>query len=426
MLFVEVMLKTLKQTYRSKSAVAIIIIGPIVFFSFFGLVFGTENESRTRTIGFINEDIGYDTLDFSDIIPHKFLIAGNSSNFGNLYVELLKNHIDLLVESPISLSMKAYTDYEELRKDVEIQVLNVGIIIPKNFTEAMLSGYNDGYHTKNGLYKDDYPINVNTTISVLGDLSVEAYRSSISILYQSFTVFTEEIYGIGRFVDFPIEGGFLDFESRSIYSDEYTMFHFFAPGFLVFLIILQMINIANLLVEEKEKQTINRIKLALLPEWILFLGLFLAQFVIVSVQIGIAISILSFWGLTASALNWMKIFIILQVTNFNVSGLALIISSFVKTKDSAGSATGLLSAPIGFLSGAFLPVPEVYVIKALNIQIWDILPTYHSNTAVTKLLLEDAPLSDLTKPIVLLSLFAIIWFTIGLLIYRKRVLFGDT
>ena len=187
-----------------------------------------------------------------------------------------------------------------------------------------------------------------------------------------------------------------------------------------------MTTVSGLLVEEKERLTMNRIKISPMSNWKYFVGLFAAQFITVTVQLIITVFTVELWGFHASIENWIKVYAVLQVTNFNISGLSLIVASFVKTGKDSISATSLISAPLGFLSGAFLPVPDVWIVESLNFQIWDIIPTYHSNEAAAAILHDNALLSDVFPSVLILLGFAALWYIIGLMVFRKRVINADS
>lgn len=429
MIIISVMKKTAKQTFRHKGRRTLVFILPIIFFSFFGFVFGASDDgSITRIVGYVDDDLGY-SVNFSNIIPDEFKVSNNKSTFGELFIDLLGNHRDILVNTSINIELREYESTNELIKDVETQNIQLGLYIPSNFTESLLSGYNDRYSSIFSENITGYPFNVYTSLITYGDPTVQQYQSANSLIIEAVENYEGEITGINAFVSEPLTGGNIELTQISLSledNEEKTLFYDLVPGFLVFFIILQMTTVSGLLVEEKENLTMNRIKISPMSNWKYFVGLFMAQFITVSIQLVITAITVDLWGFHVSIEQWLQVYVVLQVTNFNISGISLIIASYVKTGKDSTSATSILSAPLGFLSGAFLPVPDVWVIKSFDIQIWDIIPTYHSNEAVRAILHDNASLSDVFTSLLILLVFALMWYTIGLLVYRTRVIHADS
>ncbi len=427
-MIITVMKKTIKATIRHKGRLILVFVLPILFFSFFGIAFGAEEGTENRVIGYVDEDLGF-ALDFSDIIPNNYLVSDNKSTFGALFIDLMDNHRNLIVNTSINFEFLEYGSIDELVRDVETQNVQLGLYIPKNFTESLLSGYNARYSSIYSQNITGYPLDVFTSLITYGDPTVSEYQSVNSLINEAMTNYESQITGIGAFIDEPLSGGNIELTQISQSQDdneEHTLFNQLVPGFMVFFIILQMTTVSGLLVEEKEELTINRIKISPMSNWKFFVGLFMAQFITVSIQLVITVFTVEFWGFHATFDQWWQVFVVLQVTNFNISGLSLIIASYVKTAKDSTSATTILAAPLGFLSGAFLPVPDVFVVKAWNIQIWDIIPTYHSNEALDAILHDNANLSDVLTSLLILLAFSLLWYVIGLLVYRTRVIRADS
>ena len=174
MIIFSVMKKTARQTKRHKGRRTLVFILPIIFFSFFGFVFGAPDDGVTRMIGYVDDDLGY-AVNFSDIIPDEFKVSDNQSTLGELFIDLIENHRDTLVNTSIEIEFVEYDTIDELVKDVETQNVQLGLYIPANFTESILSGYNARYSSINSQNITGFPLNVYTSEPSLLDLFHEIF-----------------------------------------------------------------------------------------------------------------------------------------------------------------------------------------------------------------------------------------------------------
>ena len=163
-------------------------------------------------------------------------------------------------------------------------------------------------------------------------------------------------------------------------------------------------------------------KMSYIKPWELFSGLLVAQLIAYTLQFVISYLVISFFGFEATGAQWLLAYVVLLISTVFIVGLSLLAVSFVKEANNAMSISAIGSAPLGFLSGAFLPVPEVFVIRSLNLQTWDLIPTYHSTQAIIAVLVEGLPMSDVARNMWFLVIYSILIFVLGVFFYRKRLL----
>ncbi|MDH5402525.1 MAG: ABC transporter permease [Candidatus Heimdallarchaeota archaeon] len=407
MLFLKVTIKAIKQTFRRKERVLMVFMSPIVFFAFFGFIFGSGNNGDiTYQIAYINNDLG-SSLDYTDFIPAE--LNYNSNNLGDLYLDTLANNTSLISNSGTTLELIQYSNVEEMTKDIEKQVVLIGIIIPYSFTESLLASYN--YIQNNSLA--EFPVNVTSVVKIFGDPSSSNYQSGVALIHSSLNDYSNLI------LQTELEGGNITTNQFEVNLEELSQFAYFVPGFLIFLVILQLVSMSGILVYEKESGSMERIKLSLIKSEELFGGLLLSNIIIATIQFILSLVVITIFGFHASGSQWFIGYVIYLIATINISGIAMIIASFTNTTQDASSVSGIMSAPFGFLSGAFLPVPAVWLIKN-SLQIWDIIPTYHATQAMTSVLIDNASMVDILKPLSFLLIFAFLWYGIGFIIFRKN------
>ncbi len=422
------LLKNLRQLFRNRGRIAVIIISPIIFMGFFGFIFNSDGGEVSITIGYVNLDEGYES-DYYQYLPDNFNLTKNPENMGSLFFDIYENKTtqlsDAFEDSLYVLEIQSFSNREDMISSIEKQSLIVGVIIPENFTEMILATYNTQYNNANGMYLDLPRSGGNTTVTILGDQSISEYQNAYSLFVDALDSFTDQIYGLGVFADQELVGGnaFFDFRSAGV---DISNFQYMLSGLIVFVIIMNMTNVASVLAEEREIGTINRFKMSTIPSSHIFIATTLTQLIVGTIQLAIAAVIIEMWGVHLTLAAWLRVFLVLQITNINITGLGMVVAAFARSKQEATTVTSIFSAPLGFLSGAFLPVPDVWVIKAWNIQAWDIIPSYHSVQSVQAIFIDNAVLADLLRPLLLLSIFSVVWFLIGLVVYRRRVIKSDT
>ena len=419
MLVLDIFIKTIKELLRSRNNLLMIILTPIIFFSFFGFIYGSVGGgNQVQLIGIINNDIG-NGENLTEIIPNN-LISSTSDDrtFGGLYLDLLQNNTQKLVDSQLTLDLKFYRTEDEMRKDIEIQVISLGLIIPSNFTAALYYGYME-------LLNETTALPVSTSLLLLGDPSQQAYLSTLAVITESLTTFEDQIYGANRLYSQAPDGGYLTISTKYIAQGSISAFQFAVAGFLVFNALLQMISTTTFMAKEKEMKTINRLNLSDMKTWELFSGFTVAQLSIFSGQFVISIVVLSFWSIILTVVQWLRIYLLLLITTLALTGLSLIVAALVKTADDASTITGIASAPLGFLSGSFLPVPTVYIIKSLNFQFWDLIPTYHANQAIFEIIVNNQTLMDVMRNVLFLIFYTILIYILGIFTYNRKVIKGN-
>ncbi|MCY3410563.1 MAG: ABC transporter permease [Candidatus Heimdallarchaeota archaeon] len=425
-MFGQVLLKTVKQLLRNKGRIAVIIGTPILFLGFFGIIFAPMSGENIIYYGYINQDLGLD-IEYYSYLPLSYDLKENPKNLGTLFINTMSSNMSALTDSASSIKLEfiAYDTRAALIEDLQDQSILMAFIIPDNFTEVTMATFNTHYRAENGVYAGELPRSGgNTSITVLGDVTSSNYQVSFSIFNNAFSSFVEGIYGVDVFEELLYDGD-LTFQHINL-GVSVSDYQYFAAGFVVFIVLMNMVNVASILADEKEKGTINRIKMSMMPSWQLFLAVIIVQIVVVFIQMVIATGFLILNDVHLTIDAWFRSLLILQITNVNVTGLGLIVASFAKTQKDAASITSILAAPLGFLSGSFVPLPESYLIKSINLKVWDVIPSYHSVQSLQRIFLFNTPLTELLYPIMMLSLFSIIWLGIGLLVYNRRVIHSDT
>jgi ABC-2 type transport system permease protein len=202
-----------------------------------------------------------------------------------------------------------------------------------------------------------------------------------------------------------------------------TDFIVYAPGLLVFGILLLIPQTALLLGREIRTRTIRRLRLSGVSSMEFLAGIGASQLVMAAVQI-----VLLSAGLIAFGLDPSRALLPVLLASFLVAvsaiGIGLIVGCFVQNDSQAvnlGSSVTMLQV---FASGAFFPVPAPALFQLFGHEIaWnDILPATHAMTALQQAILYGARLDQIGFRLAAAAVLSLVFFVIGVLLYQWKVL----
>jgi ABC-2 type transport system permease protein len=304
-------------------------------------------------------------------------------------------------------------------------VVSIGIIIPSDFSFAVLSGLNarEILLTGQPIINDALILNQNLTINILGDPSFLAFQTGLTEVESALTSFKEQIYGI------DVSAGNFVTTFENVVSYELTQFDYFISGFFTFGLILTSSGIAGIIGEERDYRTLERVKLSRVKPIEYLIGISLNQVVLATVQVGVMFAAAYLFGFRGQG-NPIFAAIIAILTLLPVLGLAVFVTAFVPNGRDANGVIAIISAPIGFVSGAFLPVPEIPLIPNLvpdgagslrALQLWDFFPFHASTKAIRNILLFDHSFSQILPDLIFLIIGGLLFFFFGMIFFVRRI-----
>jgi ABC-2 type transport system permease protein len=254
------------------------------------------------------------------------------------------------------------------------------------------------------------------TYAVRGDPLFADYLDAASILDSSLSQYLNDQNGIHPPVavtEHPIAAAV--FRVR-------TDFIVYAPGLLVFAILLLIPQTALLLGREIRTRTIRRLRLSGVSSFEFFAGIGVSQLAMASLQI-----VLISAGLIAFGLDPRRALLPVLLASFLVAvsavGVGLIVGCFVQNDSQAvnlGSSVTMLQV---FASGSFFPVPAPALFRLLGHEIaWnDVLPATHAMTALQQSILYGATLDQIGFRLIAGAVLSLVFFLIGVLLYQRKV-----
>jgi ABC-2 type transport system permease protein len=207
-------------------------------------------------------------------------------------------------------------------------------------------------------------------------------------------------------------------------TQSFTMYDYMVPGLIVFSLLLQLSLISGSLVKDVETGLFDRLKLSKIRGFDLLFGTFLTWtfmtigqlilFLIIAILLGF-----HYQGGIGSLGLAMFIGVLAGMASIS---LALVISSFTKTYVQAMSLGAILATPLGFMAGAFIPLPPQLLgeFGAQTYQIYELLPWTHAVKALRSVLTYGTGLSpNVIFQIYWLIVLTAIIFVIGVVTYSR-------
>lgn len=460
--------KTGNELVRDRTALFFSLMFPLIFVLLFGVAFGSFTEGNiTFNIGVINFDTGVN-------------LGGENVSHGKEFAGVLENMYyqddqGKNTETKVFEIRKGLTE-KEAKKLVEDQDIAGYIIIPRNFSAAVLAesmrfaetaisleyseqfregsssiNFSDTSETQALLQKlmanftgglselsaviPDYDKQANATVVLQGDPGRSTFFTVTGIIEAVLENYIYEVKAntilyINENSDFDIDPSILDpnikLSNEALKSSEFSVFDYQVPGVIVFAILMGAMTVTIFLAKEESNGTLTRLKLTKMSSFDLLFGTtvpytFLA---LVQVMILVGVALLMGYHYNPGASIFLALFIAVIGALASVA-LGLILAAFVKNEDQAGSIAPAIVVPLSFLTGAFFPMPTVtlsdnFLGTGSSFELFDWLPWTQCSKALSQVLTFGGGLSDVLFEISLMIFFTVVLFIIGVLLYHKK------
>ncbi|MFX0086536.1 MAG: ABC transporter permease [Candidatus Hodarchaeota archaeon] len=426
-LVLDVFIRGIKQTYRSPAQIFLVIGFPIGFILTFSFIFGGGASifggSTSYTIGVINNDVIEPSWQANF---ENYTVPGANTifeeGFGEYFILSLKGESELNLTS-FHFLVKEFSSISEVTSQIKSQTIILCIIIPENFSQTILGAINYKAILSEGMPIEPGLEMVNTSVELLGDSSYQAFQEVQTEISEALSRFKDHYYGI------ELPGGYFDLYNEDVSSFEITPVDQFIPGFIVFGILLGAASIGFIIGKERTHGTLDRLRISQIRPVEYLLGISVGQVIFLTLQIILMLLTAYFTGFKGRGNPIYAIFLGILST-IPVIGLGLLIAAMDKKGENAPGIAAVLSGPFGFLSGAFIPLPEVILIPNFipigtggrrALQLWDLNPFAQLVRALNRILLHQDNLNDLVPEIMLFMIGGIPIFLIGAVLFTWRV-----
>ena len=253
----------------------------------------------------------------------------------------------------------------------------------------------------------------NVTRTVRGDATSLAFITGSTALEEALQPQAEKLAGLAPVVA-------LDVEPLGQYAPQ-TEFDAYAPGMMVFAILLLIPQTAMLVGRELRWGTLRRLQLSTLKTWELFLGIALAQAVVAVVQVVVMFLTALLMGYHAQGSLLAAILIGLLLSAGSI-GMGLVLACFISNDSEALNTGGTVSMLQVFLSGAFFAIngPAMFKIGNHAVGLFDLLPATHAMQALQQVLTGGASLPQVGFRLTATAVLSVLYFMLGVVIFEWK------
>lgn len=454
MKFFHVSIKGLKEIFRDRKGLGLLLAFPAIFMLVFGFAFsGGQGDNTPYNIGVINQDKGAKvaTVDGDE----------EERNFGEDLVEVIEGlNYENSDVSMFDVRKVNPEEGDELLKDRDLAAL---VVIPPNFSAAINQLIKSSVRSEvtsrvgeriiteftgedspnpedfapDGM--DELPEgaklpeakNITAELAIKGDPGYVAYGQTRGILDGVINQYKNEVERraasrTASFFDAPSEqlGEFLTVKSESISgSQSLSVFDYQAPGIFVFALLMSAIGVAGSLAGEVEAGTLERLKLSRMGSFDLLFGTLIPWSVLAVVQVLILFAVAMLIGFSwAGGITSLLLAVLVSIIAGVASvSLGLLIAAFADNEQHASNLGTLIAVPLSFIVGAFFPLPKVPIgqIFGETFEIYDFLPWSHAADALRSLLIFGGGISEIAVDIAFLVGLTILLFLVGVFFFSR-------
>lgn len=190
-------------------------------------------------------------------------------------------------------------------------------------------------------------------------------------------------------------------------------FDFLAPGMAVFALLMLAVNVSSSLAREADKGTLERMRWTPMTSTDLLLGVSLQWALVGAAQVlllfGTAVVLGFQWqGGTHSLVCAMGIGWLAGLASI---ALGLLIAAFAKTEGNAGAFSTLITVPLAFVIGIFIPMPAKWIAV--------LLPWGQAVRSIRALLAAGVSPSQVIPNVLLMLLQILVLLTVSIVVYSR-------
>lgn len=259
---------------------------------------------------------------------------------------------------------------------------------------------------------DDQSGPVSTRVTIYGNaLSSRFYRAST--LLETVLVETADAAS-GRSKVVAIQDQFLASEGPL------TEFDLYAPGMIIFGLLMIIPQTAMLVSRELRWKTLNRLRITPMSAVDLLGGISLAQMIVAAVQVVVVLVAAILMGFNNRGSFTLAVLVGLAVS-FSAIGQGLVVACFSQDDSQAANVGSTFSMIQVFLSGSFYQLPPltIFTLAGHQIDVFDIFPATHGFRALQQVLTYGDGFQEIAFRLAATLALSIIYFIIGVFIFHR-------
>ncbi len=249
-------------------------------------------------------------------------------------------------------------------------------------------------------------------VTIVGDaLNPRFYRAGI-LLDGAISRFVDRAAGrpeVIRLVEEPLAA-----------AGPQSEFDLYAPGMIVFALLMLVPQTAMLVSRELRWKTLRRLRLSTLTTRDFLGGISLAQLAVAVVQVLLVFAAALAMGFHQQGSLLLAIVVGLAIS-LSAIGQGLLVACFVENDSQAANVGSTFTMLQVFLSGAFFQFPPItlFTLAGHQIDLFDVLPASHGFLALQQVLSYGAGLPEIAFRLAATFVLSALYFAAGVVIFRR-------
>jgi ABC-2 type transport system permease protein len=375
--------KDLLEFSRSKLRLVMLVLMPLFMMVVVGFIFPSGSSISDTPIALANLDNGS--------MGTSFITQLNAINNKTGMMEL-----------------STAKDFDDMKKMLQNNEINGGIIISENFSSNLLAG-KQGYIT---IVIDQSNPQMSVTIQGVLSKTIESMGEQTAIHQLNIKYNVSTTQATSMIKPYTVK-------SQGIVAGEPNYFQFVAPGIIAMVVMMAlMTGLPHAISYEKDIGTLDGMLAAPINRLSIILGKVMAQTIRGMIQ-GFIILILAvvLFGVVIEGNILLVIFLII-LTVFSFVGLGILITSFTENEETATMVMMTLMFPMMFLSGVFFPLQQMpWYMQGIA----HFLPLTYATTALRKVMVLGADIPAVGTEILILVGFGIVLLLIAVPMFKRAM-----
>lgn len=331
--------------------------------------------------------------------PVTYNLGLYNADKGKQAIELISKLENIQYDDGVKMfKLKNLNSLPQIEEQAKNKTIDIGVAIPDNYSKLISNG-------KETAVVNLYGSMSNTRYIVAAIMAADAVQkqgievSKINLPANIRETFVEKKQALNEF-----EG--------------------YVPGMIALSFLMLFFSATATIVKENDKHTLIRLKLSRLGVVNYLAGISIVQTILAVIAVIVAYLCAIGLGYKPVGSNLPAICVIGLISSLSMVALSLITASFLSTVFDVLTVGCFPFFVLMFFSGCMFPMPKVsnFTIAGHPVGVTDILPLAHTGSAFNKILNYGSGIGDILYEIIALIVLTVIYFSIGLCLYKKRKL----